>query len=366
MTALQRAILGLLKVRRQEPPPLSGARILTVQIAGMGDFTLAVPALRALRRANPSGRLDLLTSGKGRRAAEGCPYIDEIESLDFGPPSAAGAAGALSLLPLIRRVRRRRYDFALNLMGLYSPQGAVRMGLLLRSLGIPLLAGRDTRGTGTFYHFALDENLASPRNERDTHLEFVRRMGGAADAGDDLEAWPSADDERRTEELAGSLPGRGPIVGVNPGTDRPEKTWPPDRYLEVMRRLEKERGARFLLTGGAAEAALTSRLAAALGPGASDTAGKVSYQGTVSLIRKCDLFLTSDTAALHLAWAAGAPAVVLFREENLGRYRPATERIRCLAGNELKDRLDFSVEEVLGACLERLDSSGGDSSGGAS
>lgn len=75
-------------------------------------------------------------------------------------------------------------------------------------------------------------------------------MGGAADAEDDLEAWPSAEDERRAEEFAGSLPGRGPIVGVNPGTDRPEKIWPPDRYLEVMRRLEKERGARFLLTGG--------------------------------------------------------------------------------------------------------------------
>lgn len=76
------------------------------------------------------------------------------------------------------------------------------------------------------------------------------------------------------------------------------------------------------------------------------------------LIQKCDLYLTSDTAALHLAWAAGAPAVVLFREENLGRYRLATERIRCLAGNELKDRLDFSVEEVLSTCLERLGSSG--------
>jgi ADP-heptose:LPS heptosyltransferase len=147
MGALQRAILSLLKVpRRPEPPSFSGARILAVQIAGMGDFTLAVPALRALRRANPSGRLDLLTSEKGRRAAEGCPHIDEIESLDPGPPSA----GALTLLPLIRRVRRRRYDIALNLMGLYSPQGAVRMGLLLRSLAIPFLAGRDTRGAGTF------------------------------------------------------------------------------------------------------------------------------------------------------------------------------------------------------------------------
>ena len=69
----------------------------------------------------------------------------------------------------------------MNLMGLYSPRGAVRMGWLLRSPGIPRLAGRNTLGAGAFYHYSIDEDLAAPLNERDAHLVLVRRLG--ADGG---------------------------------------------------------------------------------------------------------------------------------------------------------------------------------------
>ncbi len=360
MTALQRMLLKALGVpQRSGAPSLSGTRILAVQIAGMGDFTLAVPAFRALRRANPAGKIDLLTSGKGESAAAGCPYFDTIDSLDLNHHLRADAhssSGLGEIISLIRRIRRRRYDIAVNLMGLYSPHGAVRMGLFLRSLGIPLLAGRDTLGTGTFYHYAMQEALTAPRNERDAHLELIRHLGAGESAGDELEVWPDAEDERLAETIAEEVPGHGPLIGVNPGTDRPEKNWPEERFLEVMRALRNERGARFLLTGGPAEAGLTARLADALAPNVFDTVGKISYQGTAALMRRCDMILTSDTAALHLAWAAGVPAVALFRKENLGRYRPATAQITCLTGNEAGEgnSLDIDAAEVVKACLERL------------
>jgi ADP-heptose:LPS heptosyltransferase len=124
-----------------------------------------------------------------------------------------------------------------------------------------------------------------------------------------------------------------------------------------MRTLRTEKEARFLLAGGPAEADLTERLAEAVAPYALNTVGKISYQGTTVLMRRCDMVLTSDTAALHLAWAAGAAGVALFRKENLGRYRPATEKIICLAGEDTGEEvsLEISVDEVTRACLECLD-----------
>ncbi len=153
-----------------------------------------------------------------------------------------------------------------------------------------------------------------------------------------------------------NLGGEGPIVGINPWTDRPEKEWPEECYLEVMRELKREKNARFVLTGGPAEAALTARLAAAFGREAVDTVGKISFQGTAALMRRSGLFLTLDTAALHLAWAAGVPAVALFKDENLGRYRPATDKIKCLVGREGNERspLGIPAPEVVRACLDQL------------
>jgi len=360
MTIFQKIVLNLLKTSpRQNLPEWREPRILAVQIAGMGDLVLAVPALRALRHGIPAKNVDLLTSTKGRRAAERCPYIGEILSLDIQSFLASGGGSTTGwgdFAAKIRRIRKRRYDLAVNLIGHYSPKGAVRMGLLLKLLGIPLLAGRDTLGTGPFYHFAHPEELDEPRNERDSNLDLARVLGAGGEISDELEVWPSAEDEKQANALVQNLGGEGPVVGINPGTDRPEKEWPEDCYLEVMRGLKSERDARFVLTGGPAEAALTARLAAAFGGEAVDTVGKISFQGTAALMQRSDLFLTLDTAALHLAWAAGVPAVALFKEENLGRYRPATEKIKCLVGREGNEHspLDIPAAEVVRACLDQL------------
>lgn len=361
MTAFQQMLLEFLNVTQKAGEPvLSGANILIVQIAGMGDFTLAAPAIRALRHANPSGKLDLLTSVKGKRAAEGCPFIDAVDTLDLTDISLARSLSSFRLYKIIskiREIRRLRYDIAINMMGLYSPKGAVRMGLLLRSLGIPLLAGRDTLGTGCFYHCAIQEDLASPRNERDTHLALVRRLGAGGEDDGELETWPSEDDERSAQSIISEFNTSGPLILVNPGSDRPDKNWPEERFIEVMDSLRKERGVRFLLTGGPAEAPLCSRIASSMSPDAFDTVGKISYQGTALLMRRCHLVLTSDTAALHLAWAVDAPGVALFKKENLGRYRPTTRKISCLTGDEDNNRgsLNIRPEEVIKTCLEKLD-----------
>ncbi|MEK6710732.1 MAG: glycosyltransferase family 9 protein, partial [Nitrospinota bacterium] len=306
----------------------------------------------------PGARVDLLTSARAARAAAGCPYLGEVITLE-----AKGFQGDhlplnwRKALPVVRRVRRAGYRLALNLIGLYTPNGAVRMGLLLRSLGVPLLAGRDTRGAGTYFHLALEEDLEAPRNERDSNLALARLLGAEDPRGGRLEAWPTAEEEARAAELAGSASGDGPLVGINPGSDRPEKVWAEENFRAVMETLWRERGARFLLTGGPSEAALTRRLAESIGEGALDTVGRLSFQGTAALLRRLDLFLTTDTAALHLAWAADAPTVALFRSENLGRYRPASDRIACLTGPEEGARhpLRIGPREVLRACREALD-----------
>ncbi|MEE9276383.1 MAG: glycosyltransferase family 9 protein [bacterium] len=359
MRPLERGLLGLLRAPRAAgAPDLRGARILAVQIAGMGDLLLAAPAIRALRRGLPETRVDLLTSRRGGRVAEGCPYLDEVFAFDFrSPPSASPATDWGGLLSAVREIRRRRYAIAVNLIGLYSAKGALRMGLLLRALGIPLLAGRDTRGAGTFYHHALEETLEAPLNERDANLALVRLLGAPDEKDGALELWPGPEEERRADMLASAPSGAGPLVGVNPGSDRPEKVWPEERFMEVMGALRREREARFLLTGGPAEAALTARMAEALGPSAVDTVGRIGFQGTGALMRRMDLFLTCDTAALHLAWAAGTPAVALFKAENLGRYRPETARIECLTGGESAPGapLEIPAREVLRACRARLE-----------
>jgi ADP-heptose:LPS heptosyltransferase len=107
----------------------------------------------------------------------------------------------------------------------------------------------------------------------------------------------------------GLLPGGFAIV--NPGASWPSKQWPADRYAAVSRYL----GDRFGLPtvavwAGTAERELAQSIVADGGDWGR-LAPPTSIHELAELTRRAALFVGSDTGPLHLAVAAGTPAVSL-------------------------------------------------------
>src|SRR6185369_11999209 len=108
------------------------------------------------------------------------------------------------------------------------------------------------------------------------------------------------------------LPRRGFLL-VNPFSLWTSKTWPAERYAELIRRLAPQIGAPIVITGGPSEAAAGAALAAAAG-----TSGVVSLAGTLSLAqalclyRRAALMVSGDSGPLHAAAALGTTVVALF------------------------------------------------------
>ncbi len=310
------------------PPPGEMKKVLAVQVAGIGDLVLAVPALRALKRAYPRAHLSLLTSHKARVAAEGCPYVDELFTLDhhlFNPPSSLlRPRAAMSTFRLIRRLRRERFGLAINLIGIYSLKGALALGLLLWLSGARLRAGRDTDGLGLFFHLSLPDSRGLGRHERDANLALVALLGSDGPHERALEVWTVEEDERHVEALLASgevAPGK-PIIGINPSTDCPAKNWPLERFIALADELSEEFGAKILLTGGPAEKEVTALMASRLRRPPLDTTCRLSFRQTPSLLKRLSLFISCDTAAMHLAYAVGVPTVALFGPGDPRKYGP--------------------------------------------
>lgn len=130
-------------------------------------------------------------------------------------------------------------------------------------------------------------------------------LGSSAHFGEDF--------ARRTE-----LRGHGAVVGLNTGAGGrwTSKALPPERVEAVCRAVSGALGGRatFLLLGGREEAARNADLAAALAPavrlvdgGTHNTLGDFA-----ALVSQCDLLLTSDSLALHVAVARGVRCVAFF------------------------------------------------------
>ena len=77
-------------------PGATAKEVLVIKLSALGDFVLALGAMRAVREFHPSARITLLTTPPFEEFAKVMPYVDAVET-DGRPeglkPTAALAAG---------------------------------------------------------------------------------------------------------------------------------------------------------------------------------------------------------------------------------------------------------------------------------
>jgi heptosyltransferase-2 len=118
------------------------------------------------------------------------------------------------------------------------------------------------------------------------------------------------------ERLSGlGLSGQTRLVGMNTGAGGRWrfKSWGEDQTAELAKRLHDELGAAVLILGGPAERERNSRIVAnAARSSVVQAPTNLELLPFAALIGLCNVLLTSDSLALHLATALGKPTVAFF------------------------------------------------------
>lgn len=118
----------------------------------------------------------------------------------------------------------------------------------------------------------------------------------------------------------------GPIVLICGSENSPEKRWPAAQWSALIRQLRAESGAPILLSGTAKDRDLCQSIAdAAAVDGLENLAGTTSMVAFFQLLREAQCVIGNDTGGLHLANAAGRPAIGLYGPTNPQRTRPIFE-----------------------------------------
>ena len=100
------------------PPP---SRILLIKPSSLGDVTHALPILHLLRKKYPNAKISWLVAPYCSGLLEGHPDLDEVILFDrrrFGTAWKNPAAG-LDLIRFKRDLRRRQFDWVIDLQGLF-------------------------------------------------------------------------------------------------------------------------------------------------------------------------------------------------------------------------------------------------------
>lgn len=306
--------------------------LVALRALGVGDFLVALPALRALAAAFPEHRR-LLAAPQ-----ELAPLAALSGAVDETVPAAP-------LAPLPRSLRPPA--MAVNLHG----RGPESHHVLLASGPRRLLA---------FAHPAVPESAAGPPWDRPRP---VASSGAVACSGGEgavehetarwcrLLAWYGIPADPARLDLprpAVPAPGAEGATVIHPGAASAARRWPPERFAAVAR-IEADAGRTVLVTAGPGEEplarsvvslaeALTGTAARSIGTraGGRSPVGEVTESirpaGPTDLLRLAAVIAAAgrvvcgDTGVAHLATALGTPSVVLFGPSSPARWGPPPDR----------------------------------------
>ena len=273
------------------------------------------PAIRAIRRHYPRARIAYIVEEQAAPVVRNNPHLDEV--IVACDPHASGRLRAD--LALIRRLRRQRYDLAIDF------HGGPRSSLLTWLSGARTRIGYDVTGRGWMY----TTRVARPRSLRPRHSvvsqwDVLLPLGIAppdpeADATEMLLNPEAATAVADRLADAGIVPGN-PIVVVHVSAGNPFRRWPRESFVELVCRLASaDPKRRIILTSGpsdaAAAAAIVSdaraRLAADERPAIVEC-GEFDLPQLHALLGRAALYIGGDSGPLHIAGTTGVPVVGLY------------------------------------------------------
>jgi len=298
--------------------PLTPAprRIAVLRALQLGDLLVAVPALRALRRAYPAAEITLIgLPWAADFAARFAAYLDRFVPFPGAPGFAEADYDPARTAAFLAEQRASGYDLAVQMHGSGETSN-------------PFVAALGARVTAGYYRGVPPAGLTLaapyPNGVHEVHrwLRLVALLGARA-RSTALEFPLRPEDRAEAARLLRRLPpGGGPLVGLHPGSRQPARRWPPEHFAALGDLLAARHGARIVLTGGPGEAETVAAVAARMRHRALALAGKTSLGGLAALLAKLDLFVSNDTGPAHLAAAVDAPSVTIFGPADPALWAP--------------------------------------------
>lgn len=301
--------------------------LLIVRLGALGDIIHTVPAAAALRNAFPDARIDWLVDAKHREMIELVTVIDRAIPLERS--SVAGWAD------VARRMRQVRYDTAIDFQGLLKSAVLARASGASKVVGFSIWHLRE-KTARPFYSATVDGAgpgdgaglTVSTTGADDSdgvkagHVIYKNlRLLQAVGVHDERIAFPLARVESRALEEVRAAAGGEPFALINPGAAWPNKRWPAEHFGEVAAFLREVRQVVPIVLWGPGEEGLARAVTDASG-GSARVAPPTKLGDLLELSRAAALMVSGDTGPLHIAAAAGTPAVAIFGPTDPSRNGP--------------------------------------------
>lgn len=278
-------------------------RLLIIKLDAMGDVLRTTALLPALARAHPGASIAWITRAESVPLLQHNPYLGDV--VPYGPDALV-------------YVGNRTFDRVINLDAGAVSAGLATMARAARRDGFVLHDDGHVVATNPAAHTWLEMGLFDDlkRGGTRTYQEMMLDILGlpAASHGYVLTLTPEEKERARAHFTGLGVNPSVPVIGLNTGAGgRWElKQWREEGFLELIGRISREAQVQFVLLGGPGERERNARLMAAAPVSVFDAGCDNPVRHFAALTECCDVVVTGDTLAMHVALAVGTRTVALF------------------------------------------------------
>ncbi len=297
--------------------------ILVINTMHIGDLMLVTPALRTLRANYPKAHIALLTDKPLADLVRCNENIDECILID----KHGRDKGILALIRFIRQIRKRHFDLVIN----YHRNE--RASAIASFSGGKKIVGY----AQPFFHRFFDHwmpNLAMADTPKDKvmhqtlcHLKVLQEAVGCTKLDDrGLEMWLPLEEEKKASDLwQKEFAEDDRVIAFNIGASWMTKRWIDAYFAECADHFIQE-GYHIAFLGGPTDVAIVKACIEKMKEKDSSKVhvftGKVSLTVLAGLLRRCCLFLTTDSGPMHVGVAMNVPIVTMFGASPVPTFYP--------------------------------------------
>jgi len=285
-------------------------RILIIQLWGIGETILALPAIEALRDKYKKSTIDILVTSRNKEIFYRNKNINNIKVLGLNPFS----------IKLFILKNFRKYNLVID-MEEYLNTSSI----------IAFFTGKERIG----YSHGIRSNLYTETvdyNDKQhivyTFLDLLKPLGIKKTVNKLPRLNYSLNDKKNVDNLLKkyNIIKNDFLVcfGVGAAESSKSRMWPKERFAELADNLIKKYKAKIILIGNKEEKKLIYQLQHLMinKNNSYNSAGKINTSEMFYLINLCKLFIGNDSGPMHVAAAQGVKTIGLFGCNLPARFKP--------------------------------------------
>lgn len=305
--------------------------ICVVRLSALGDVLMLVPLIRTLQSNFPHASITWIISPPAFDLVRG---MEGVEFIVINKPK-----GPADYWNFKKQLKGRIFDVLL------ATQANFRANLLYPLINASRKIGYDFYRAKDGHKWFINETIKSAKEHTvEGFLKFSEALG----IKKVTMRWDLPISAMDKEWAVQQLPKEGPILAINPAASKPERSWPVENYVAVIKAAQRRWGAQVVLTGG--PGILDRQLANAIKSEVEciDLVGKTTPQKLLAVISKAKALLCPDTGPSHMATVVNTPVVALHAVTNSQISGP------YLFKHLVVDCYQESVETILKIPIEQI------------